>query len=587
MSSSNHPKTLFLFLLPFYKARKIYILCFIFFICMLGLHGLLNSYLIKIIIDSLSNLSSNLFLIESIKWPAIFLVLSFELHNLSWRGINFINLKVSPQIKNEVIKKTFNYIHDQSCGFFHDNHCGSIASNINILADNVERITGVISVRILKGLTQIIVALISMSIVHPVFSFILLIWVTGFVSASLVYSKKIRQLSSDLAQSQSQVNERIVDSIGNHLNVKIFARNNHESNYLLKYLNLMLQKLQTKEWFLLKFYLIQGASITCMAGLMIFFLIFLKLHNHISIGDFAFILSLSFYVTENVWDFTEKVDQLNDANGKCNQCLKMLFMPVYINEKKDAKPLTIERGEIVFENVKFHYKGRDLLFHDQSIKILAGQKIGLVGRFGSGKSTFVNLLLRLYDVSSGRILIDGQDIRDVTLKSLRELIGMIPQEPTLFHRTIMDNIRYGKIEARDDEIINSAKKIHADEFILKLPEDYNSLVGERGAKLSGGQRQVIAICRTLLKNASILILDEATSQLDSVAEDVFYTHLKETIQDKTMIVISHRISSLQHLDRILVFEDGKIVADGKHEELIVNSLIYKSLCSTCQYPKRK
>ncbi|MDG7052549.1 MAG: ATP-binding cassette domain-containing protein [Wolbachia endosymbiont of Alcedoecus sp.] len=189
--------------------------------------------------------------------------------------------------------------------------------------------------------------------------------------------------------------------------------------------------------------------------------------------------------------------------------------------------------------------------------IESGQKVGLVGYSGGGKSTFVNLVLRLYDVKSGKISIDGQDIRNVTQDSLHRNIGMIPQDPSLFHRTLMENIRYGKADASDDEVIETAKRAHAHEFISKLPQGYESLVGERGVKLSGGQRQRIAIARAILKNAPILILDEATSQLNSVTESDIQKSLWELMQGKTTIVIAHRLSTLLHMDRILVFDKGK------------------------------
>lgn len=235
------------------------------------------------------------------------------------------------------------------------------------------------------------------------------------------------------------------------------------------------------------------------------------------------------------------------------------------------------RGKIVFDRVKFHYKGTEPLFRDKSVEIAAGQKVGLVGYSGGGKTTFANLILRLYNVTGGAILIDGQDIREVTQDSLRENIAMIPQDTSLFHRSLTENIRYGRINATDDEVIEAAKKAHAHEFISRLPQGYDSLVGERGIKLSGGQRQRIAIARAILKNAPILILDEATSQLDSVTENLIQESLRELMQNKTAIVIAHRLSTLLYMDRILVFDKGRIVADGSHDELLARGRLYKNL----------
>ena len=259
------------------------------------------------------------------------------------------------------------------------------------------------------------------------------------------------------------------------------------------------------------------------------------------------------------------------------QGLKVVLDKPEFQDLPEAYELKVIRGAISFDRVLFHYKGITPLFHNKSVIIGAGQKVGLVGYSGSGKSTFVNLILRPYDVTEGSILIDGQDIRKCTQDSLRKNIAMIPQDPSLFHRTLIDNIRYGCENASDEEVVEAARRAHAHDFIAKLPQGYNSLVGERGVKLSGGQRQRIAIARAILKNAPILILDEATSALDSVVESDIQQSLWELMQGKTTIVIAHRLSTLLHMDRILVFEQGKIVEDGSHTQLLTKNGMYKTL----------
>jgi ATP-binding cassette subfamily B protein len=272
------------------------------------------------------------------------------------------------------------------------------------------------------------------------------------------------------------------------------------------------------------------------------------------------------------------INHFNESLGNLNQAIKVIYQANEIKDKEGAKQLTINKGNIVFEKLGFSYdQGKSALFSNLSVKILDGQKVGLVGYSGGGKTSFVNLILRLYEISEGSILIDNQDIRDVTQDSLRRAIAMIPQEPVLFHRTLLENIRYGRIEATDEEVIAASKRAYAHEFISKLPENYHTLVGERGIKLSGGQRQRIAIARAILKNAPILILDEATSQLDSVTEEYIQTSLAELMQGKTTIVIAHRLSTLLHMDRILVFDQGKIIQDGTHAELLAQAGLYKTL----------
>lgn len=314
-----------------------------------------------------------------------------------------------------------------------------------------------------------------------------------------------------------------------------------------------------------------------MMGFSAYFLVNLYGKNLVTIGDFALIFGLSMQLGHMIWYTLDFVNQFNQAIGKCKQSLSALLIQPEIMDQSDAPDLHVKEGKITFDKIKFHYKGTEALFQNKSVMIEAGQKVGLVGYSGGGKTTFVSLILRLYDVTGGRILIDAQDIRDVTQESLRASIALIPQDPSLFHRSLMDNIRYGRPDATDEEVIEAAKRAHAHEFISQLPQGYASLVGERGVKLSGGQRQRIAIARAILKNAPILILDEATSQLDSVTESHIQESLWDLMQGKTTIVIAHRLSTLLHMDRILVFDHGKIVEDGPHAELLVKAGLYKTL----------
>lgn len=565
------------FFWKFHKAYKIRIIFFIFFSIFIGLHGLINSYFTKNILDYLSIYENNPLLIERILWSAVFVVLNFKSYNLSWRIINYINLKTAPEIKNNIINYTFNYVHRQTAYFFQDNLSGSVSSNIHILVDNIERVSSIISVRIIRGAVQLVSALFSMYFIHPIFSISLLTWAIIFIFTSYFFSKKAKIFSYDYSKSQSCILGKIVDSIANFLNVRIFSRINFETVYLQCSLNFMKEKFYRKEWFLIKFYFIQGLSITCLIGLMLYFLIQLKINNRVTIGEFTFILGLCFYVTENVWDFTEQITQVNDALGRCNQSLKSLFSPIEIQDKENANSLMIQEGKIVFDKISFNYRGENSLFNNESIVIEPGQKIGIIGLSGSGKSTLVNLLLRLYEVTSGKIMIDGQDIRNVTQRSLHANIGVIPQETSLFHRSLMENIRYGRIDASDDEVIEAAKYANIHEFICKLPQKYRSVVGEQGVKLSGGQRQRIAIARILLKNSPILILDESTCQLDSITEKTIKKTLTEVMLRKTAIVIAHRLSTLKHMDRILVFKEGKIIEDGTHLELLSQGEMYQAL----------
>lgn len=573
-SKSLSPK-LAPFIRHFLKPYKRFVCLFTLLAMWTGFWGPLNSLLLKFMIDSLSldSMSGALTLVL----PGVLLVANFEIHNLCWRGIGYLNYRFQGVIKNQLIRETFDYVHGHTHQFFLDHLAGRLSNQITTLADNVENIVHNLSPQVIRGVTMVLVALVSMFFVHATFFWALLIWLLIFSIVSLTLSKRIVALSADHANQESTVAGQLVDSMSNANNVRMFARRDYELSHLEGSLSQARNAFQKKQLFAVKLHLFQGSSLSIMLAFMVYYLIQLRQIHQVTIGDFALILGLAVEVGFITWWTLEQVDELNKAVGKCKQSLHTLFVPLEIVDQKDARSLTIDKGEIKFENVKFHYKGNDALFENKSITIEAGQKVGLVGYSGSGKSTFVSLIMRFYDVTQGRILIDGQDISNVAQDSLRSKIALIPQDPTLFHRSLMENLRYGRIEATDEEIMKAARQAHAHEFINQLPEKYETLVGERGVKLSGGQRQRIAIARAFVKNAPVLILDEATSQLDSITETLIQDSLMHLMEGKTTIVIAHRLSTLLHMDRILVFDHGRIVGDGTHGQLLISCPLYKTL----------
>ena len=304
---------------------------------------------------------------------------------------------------------------------------------------------------------------------------------------------------------------------------------------------------------------------------MMFMLIEGWIAGTVTLGDFTqvgmqtfWLLGLMWMVSYQLHVFVREMATISDSLSLIRECHDVV-------DKKDAKILIAEKGNIRFQQVDFAYRKNRPVFSQLNINIPAGQKVGLVGFSGSGKSTFVNLILRFYDIQSGKILIDGENIADVTQESLRKNIAMIPQDPALFHRTLMENIRYGRVDATEEEVIHASKLAHCHDFIEKLEDGYHSMVGERGIKLSGGQRQRIAIARAMLKNAPILILDEATSSLDSVTEKLIQESLRHLMHGKTTLVIAHRLSTLNNMDRLLVFSQGEIIEDGTQAELLEKS----------------
>lgn len=570
------PQNLGPFVWHFLKPYKRIVVLYIFLALLAGFWGPFNSLLMKYIINILSApLSGGGYLLV---WPAALVVLNFVVFdNVTWRTLDYLDYKFLAGIKNKIRAETFQFVLGLSHQFFQETLSGRIASQIQILAENIERIISPLSKDLLRGASLLLIALVSAYYVNTKFFYTLALWFVAFFSFSLWMMRILVHLSDKHTGSESMIAGQFVDSITNTNNIRIFARETYEALRMESFFARNKEAFQKKAWFLFMLYLGQGSLIAIMLGFMGYNLISLYVQQLVTIGDFALIFGLSMEVGHMTWWTMSQVSEFHQVVGKCKQSLSQLIVSQAIKDKSAAQDLVVKEGQIRFSNVTFHYKGTKALFRDKSVTIKGGQKVGLVGYSGSGKSTFVNLILRLYEVTDGHIFIDQQDLQNVTQSSLHSQISVIPQDPSLFHRTLMENIRYGRLEASDEEVMEAARKAHAHEFIMNLSEGYQSLVGERGIKLSGGQRQRIAIARAILKNAPILILDEATSQLDSITEENIQDSLWVLMEGKTTLVIAHRLSTLLYMDRILVFDQGKIVEDGPHAKLINKKGLYKTM----------
>lgn len=571
------PNTLFSFIWYFLKPYKIPAVMFVIFAGVAGFWGPFNSILIKRLINLLPEaqaVGDTSILIV----PALLLVLNFIVFdNITWRGIAYINYKYQSLIKNQIMAALLEHVLGSSHSFFQENFSGRIVHQITILADNIEQILHKILVDFIRGGSLLMMSCFTAYTVHPSFFYTQIVWFFVFISFSFFMSRYLISLADVYAESMTTLSGEYVDCITNQSNVRTFAKKEYELSRMNHFFQNLTLAFCKKEIFLILLTTGQGLMIAIMMAFTTYFLVTLYGQKLIGVGDFALMLGLSMELGHMMWYTMSHLDDFNQAIGKSKQSLSALVITPEIIDTPYAKELKVTNGEIVFDSVQFHYQDSALLFKDKSVTLNAGQKVGLVGSSGSGKSTFVNLILRFYDVTSGAILIDGQNICDVTQDSLRRSITMIPQEPSLFNRTLMDNIRYGRINATDEEVIQAAKKAYADGFISKLPQGYQTFVGERGVKLSGGQRQRIAIARAALKNAPILILDEATSQLDSITESNIQDSLWDLMTNKTTLVIAHRLSTLLYMDRIMVFDKGEIVEDGTHAELLSQGGLYKKL----------
>ncbi len=323
-------------------------------------------------------------------------------------------------------------------------------------------------------------------------------------------------------------------------------------------------------------FLIHGFITLVMEAAVLYFSLDLWRQGMLTLGDFVLFQSYFLVIVNKLRDSDRIIRRFYSAFSDAKEMVDILNTPHEVQDSPKAKKLRTTKGVIEFSEVGFSYPGR-VVMDDFSLLIASREKVAFVGSSGAGKSTVVKLLLRFYDPQEGFIAIDGQPIAGVTQDSLHEQLSFVPQEPVLFHRTLMENIRYGRRTASDREVIEAAKKAHCHEFIRSLPEGYETYVGERGVKLSGGERQRIAIARAILKNAPILILDEATSSLDSESESLIQDALETLMRNKTVIAIAHRLSTIMRMDRIVVVEGGKVSAEGTHDQLLRKAGIYKKL----------
>lgn len=553
------------------KSYHKYLLIMIIAMVGVALHTNFQSYFLKLLIDAVSSKASDKVITVSFFFGAVQILIV-----LSCLIFDIANAKAVPMrldISNFMIKKIRQY----DVIFFQDNLSGSVLSQINRVSNLIPNMIYVVIEFYIKFIIVIIIALFLLAKVNSFFSLVIIAFTVLFALVFYSSLAKIKNMSASAAESDAKVWGRLADYLSNILTVKYFASYNYEANHLESYQQEFNKKRKEFGYFLAFLYMRLGILFVSYIVACMVTLIYLYNRNLITIGDFAFIFAINYKIIDQLFSIIQVLRDFIENWGTVEQGLELLNIPVKVQDKKNAVPIEITTGKIVFDKVSFNYKKTANLFCNKSIIIEPGQKIGLVGHSGGGKTSFINLILRLHDVNKGKILIDNQDISSCSQDSLRSQIAIIPQDQYLFHRSLMENIRYGRLNAKDEEVIEAAKQAYAHEFIIKTTEGYHSLVGERGVKLSGGQRQRIAIARAILKNAPILILDEATSQLDSITEHYIQESMRNLMQNKTTIAIAHRLSTLLTMDRILVFEQGKIIGDGTHKELLEKNSLYKTL----------
>lgn len=494
-----------------------------------------------------------------------------------FRAKNFLQAKAFPKLEADLRLAMFDHIQHHSPHYFNRHFSGNLANKISDMTLQ--------ATVILESLLLFVPSLIlfGMSVffffqIHVFFACFLAGLLAIYLAIFCVFTPKSAQFSDIHGQMRSSLAGKIVDSLTNNFSVNLFFRFPFEKK------NIEIAQVQEQEKHekakMYTSYMFLSMSVVFLLGMisLSWCLVIYWTKGLISTGEVVQIFNTTLAIFFAIWFVNEQAPSFFQALGLAKQAYELMNHPQDILDAPGASPLIVKKGEISFHNVFFQH-GTKKLFEDKNVFIKEGEKIGLVGHSGAGKSTFINLILRLFPVEKGKILIDGQDISLSTLSSLRQQIALIPQDPLLFHRTFEENIRYGRVDATPEEIIEAAKQAHCHEFILKSKEGYQTVVGERGTMLSGGERQRIAIARAMLSKAPILILDEATSSLDSITEVYIQKSLQELMQNRTTIVIAHRLSTLAKMDRILVLDHGRIVEEGSHASLLAKQGYYAELWS--------
>jgi ATP-binding cassette subfamily B protein len=510
---------------------------------------------------------------EHLYYPFVIIVGGWLIKNIILRLCYYWETEVIPKFQSEIRLYSFKHVVGHSYNFFLNHLSGEVADKINNLPNSCENIRQLIYWNGLSSILTVSVSSIMLSTINYIFSILIIGWIFIHIFIVYLFNKKIRRAAQVHAEDQSLLSGYIVDSLSNVISVKSFSNSNNVKHILqaqdseVKSHSSMMKKI-------LYFQLASDFPIFLLLLFTIYFLIRGWVNNQISPGDFVLIFNIVIAVIYNIVGLGHVLTDIFRELGRINQSLSILMNKKYTSSYNDNKELKVMQGEIKFINVNFNYENNRPIFRDLNCIFPAGKKIGIIGESGSGKSTLLKLLMRFFEINSGQVEIDGQNTQDLSLTSLYQNIGYMSQEVRLFHCSIKDNISYGNSAATESDIIAVAKQALCHDFIVNLPEQYNTLVGEGGHKLSGGQKQRIALARVLLKDAKILILDEATSAQDLQTENFIHQSIFSANSNKTLIIISHKLPTFLLMDKILILHEGKIIQQGTHQQLLFQSKYY-------------
>ncbi len=531
----------------------------------LGINSL-HPWILKLLVERAY--SEDQIILSGMQLLVYYYVASLLSMQLVWRGLGYINNRFQPTVMVNLSRSSFEYLLSHSQGFFADSFVGGIVAKLKRYPSSYERIADVVTWNFLPTLFIIVVSIGVLGYLWPVIGLCILIWAIAYIGFAIGFS--IYKLKFDLicAQKDTEATSYLADVISNNTNVHQFASREFEISEYYKVTQELLES-RIRSWDRT----VYGEAFQNIMTAIMYLIVYSIAVNMRLSGVFAgagFVL-LAFYLRDigsNLWDMGRHIRTVYTALAEANELSEMLATPHEIIDSEDAIDFKVSIGEVTFENITYAYPDQEPILKDFSLVIKPGEKVAFVGESGAGKSTLVKLLLRDMDVQQGAIKIDGVDIRNMKQDSLHNAISMVPQDPNMFHRSLFNNIGYNRVSVDLAQVVEAAKSAKSDGFIESFQEKYETLVGERGIKLSGGQRQRVAIARAILRDSPLLVLDEATSSLDSESEKHIQEALHTLMDGKTVIVIAHRLSTIKEMDRIIVVRDGQVAEEGNHQSLL-------------------
>jgi ABC-type multidrug transport system fused ATPase/permease subunit len=570
-TSQPIPTTPFRFMIEMAKPHKWWFIGVVGVIIVATTLSQSTSYFFKLIVDAVEAGEPELVFLYGLLFPVAVFIVQMFFRLSGYLGMQSVT-RIMKTSSDRISQHTLRHSH----GYYVDRFAGSIMTKYGNVVGAMGGVLPELFWTHLTALVSFIVTFLFIFFVDVVAAVIFAALTTVLILFNRRFAPRKRELSRIAADARTKLNGRAVDIFTNIAAVRQYTRIPEEDSGL-RNLTELRRETHAKNWMYTERMLIWNGLILMIGGVGMFWSLSVGWQaGRVSTGELVLVLSLVSQITYTLIFIGRAINEVAQAFGEMEEGLEDLLQEHEIVDVPDAEPLVVTDGSIVWSDVTFRYQ-EDAVFDRFSFRIEPGQRVGLVGRSGAGKSTFVSLLLRQHELDGGAILIDDQDIAQVTQDSLRANIAVVPQEPLLFHRTIRENIAYGKPDATDEEVFAVARKAEAHDFILELPEGYDTLVGERGIKLSGGQKQRVAIARAMLKDAPILLLDEATSALDSESEVAIQHALEVLMEGRTVIAIAHRLSTLRKMDRIVVMENGEVIEDGDHESLARAGGVYERL----------